>query len=292
MKKIVILGCENSHANAFLDFIQKKEEFSDLEVIGVYSEDTAASQKLQEKYGVPVMASFDEAVGKVDGVIITARHGGKHYPFAKPYMENGVPMFIDKPITVETDDLVEFLGNLKKKGIKVSGGSSLMHSFGIKILKQAHRDEVGGKTVGGILRAPLSCNNPHGGFYFYSQHLVEMVMEAFGRNPKSVQVRMAEGSRTVLFNYEGFTVTGLYTESGNEYYAARFAPNGSQGGIIAANTINEAYYLEFKQYVDLLRGGEMELSYEELAAPVFALHAIEKASISGKEEPICYLPIE
>jgi hypothetical protein len=46
MKKIAILGCENSHANAFLKFITGKEEFSDIECIGVYSNDPAASEKL------------------------------------------------------------------------------------------------------------------------------------------------------------------------------------------------------------------------------------------------------
>ena len=288
MKKIAILGCENSHANAFLDFIRDKEEFSDLQVAGVYSIEPEASKKLQDKYGVPVMDSYDALVGQVDGIIITARHGGYHYEFAKPYIESGIPMFVDKPITVEEDEAVEFMRTLKEKGIKVSGGSSLRHAFGIAVLKQAHENQVGGKTVGGIIRAPLSCNNPHGGFYFYAQHLVEMVMEPFGRYPKSVQVAMGEGNRTVLFHYDGFTVTGLYTEAGNEYYGARFAVDGSQGGIIPLNVLREAYYLEFKEYAQLLRGGEMELSYEDLAAPIFVQHAIEKASASGQTEPITY----
>ena len=38
----------------------------------------------------------------------------------------------------------------------------------------------------------------------------------------------------------------------------------------------------------MLRGGEMDLSYEELIAPTFVQHAIEKASASGQIEPITY----
>ena len=72
MKKIVILGCENSHADAFMECIQKKPEFAHIEVLGVYSEDAEAAKKLGSKYSVPLMASYDEAVGKVDGVVITA----------------------------------------------------------------------------------------------------------------------------------------------------------------------------------------------------------------------------
>ena len=46
MKKIVILGCENSHANGFLDIITKNPNYADIQVVGVYSEDTEAAQKL------------------------------------------------------------------------------------------------------------------------------------------------------------------------------------------------------------------------------------------------------
>ena len=95
MKKIVILGCENSHADTFLGFIKNDEKYKDVEVIGVYSTDAGAAEKLSETYGVKVMDSYDEAVGKVDGVIVTARRGNQHYEFAKPYIASGVPMFID-----------------------------------------------------------------------------------------------------------------------------------------------------------------------------------------------------
>ena len=80
MKKIAILGCENTHADAFLKCIKGKEEFSDVSVVGVYSDDRAAAEKLNEKFGVPVMENFADAVGKIDGLVITARHGDKHYP--------------------------------------------------------------------------------------------------------------------------------------------------------------------------------------------------------------------
>ena len=40
MKKIVILGCENSHADTFLAFIRDKEEFKniELEIDALYEE--------------------------------------------------------------------------------------------------------------------------------------------------------------------------------------------------------------------------------------------------------------
>lgn len=49
---------------------------------------------LHDKYGVYVATSYDEFVGKVDGIIITARHGDNHYQYAKPYLQCGLPMYI------------------------------------------------------------------------------------------------------------------------------------------------------------------------------------------------------
>ena len=153
MKKVVILGCENSHADSFLKYIQEKEEFSDVEVIGVFSDEAAASEKLREKFSVAIMDRYDEAVGKVDGVMITARHGDNHYQYAKPYIESGVPMFIDKPITITENEAVEFMKALEKAHVRITGGSSLRQDALIKMLKHEAETERDGKTVGGIVRA-------------------------------------------------------------------------------------------------------------------------------------------
>jgi predicted dehydrogenase len=135
MKKIAILGCENSHADAFLDFIYHTESYRDVEVVGVYSNEPEAAKKLNEKYGVKILKNYTDAKGKVDGIVITARHGALHYEYAKPYIESGIPMFIDKPVTISESEAVEFMQTLKSHGVRVSGGSSLKHDVGVKLLK-------------------------------------------------------------------------------------------------------------------------------------------------------------
>ena len=131
MYKIAILGCENSHANGFLSLINVQKKYPDLEVIGVYSDDMEASKKLCEKFGVPVLSSYDEVLGRVDGIIITARHGDNHLKYAKPYIESGIPMFIDKPITISEQDAIDFMKDLKANNIKVCGGSVCVFYDGV-----------------------------------------------------------------------------------------------------------------------------------------------------------------
>ena len=46
---------------------------------------------------------------------------------------------------------------------------------------------LGGNILGGHVTAPVSMENPYGGFWFYTQHLVAMVTTVFGPKIKSVR---------------------------------------------------------------------------------------------------------
>ena len=134
MKRIAIVGCEKSHAVTFLGFIKNEKKFSDLEVVGVYSHEKEAAEKLNADFGVAVLDNYDSAVGKVDAVVITARHGDHHLKYARPYMQPGMVMFMDKPITVSEEDALEFARLAIENGVKVSGGSSLRFDKWVKEL--------------------------------------------------------------------------------------------------------------------------------------------------------------
>ena len=284
MKRIAILGCENSHADAFLKYIRTKEEFSDVEVVGVYSDELASAEKLREKFDVPVLADYTDAVGKIDGLVVTARHGDNHYKYAKPYIQSGIPMFIDKPITVKEDDAVAFMRELRENGVRVCGGSSLKQDIYVMRLREEAAQEKGGKTIGGIVRAPYQSENIYGGFYFYAQHLVEMVCEIFGRFPLAVTAKKNGKQIHVLFHYEEYDCVGVFTDGNYVYYAARMAEKTTSGYEIP--TDYGWFSREFKEFYDLLSGAPQNVNYEEFISPVFIMNAIERSLASGKEEAV------
>ena len=288
MKKIVILGCENSHADSFLEFIYNNEKFQGIEVVGIYSDESEPMQRLAEKFHVPIMQSYDEAVGKVDGVVITARHGDKHFLYAEPYLQSGVPMFIDKPITISATEAVEFAKRLREKQIQISGGTICKHDRFVQQLKEEHEKEVDGETLGGFVRAPLMEGSVYGGFYFYAQHLVEVVLEIFGRHPYSVQAYKNGRTVNVLFKYDGFSINGLYVNKSNLYFACRQSQSGMKAQSIYTTESVRCSELEFAEFYDVLFGGQSKISYDDFIAPVFVMNAIERSMESGKEEKIAY----
>ena len=286
MKKIVILGCENSHADMFLGFMKGNENYADLQVAGVYSDDKTAAEKLAEKYGVKVMSAYDEAVGRIDGVIVTARHGNNHYKYAAPYIKTGVPMFIDKPVSIAETDALKLARECKVAGVRLTGGSTCVHDERVQTLKNERDNNKDGKTISGFIRCPINLKNNYGDFFFYSEHLVGIMSTIFGYYPESVKAYKNAEKITVVFRYKDYDVTGLYVDRNNLYYAMRIAENGVHGEELPINELNPCFKMEFNSFYGLLCGEKQRLSYKDFIAPVFVLNAIQRSLDSGNEEKI------
>jgi len=281
MKRVAILGCENSHANKFLAEIRDNPAYSDYEVVGIYSNEDEAAKKLSDEFGVPVLDSYDAAVGKVDGLIITARDGKYHYEYAKPYIESGIPMFIDKPITADPDEAVEFMRALRDGGIRICGGSSLCHADTVIAQRESVLAEKDGKTMGGVVRAPLKSDSPHSGIYFYAPHLVEMVCTIYGKYPKSLKAFRVDRQVTVVFRYDSYDVVGIFTDHSFKYYAARFSEGGSEGEVVKVSSY--MFEREFSEFDALMNGEAQTVSYDDFISSVFIIDAISKSLESGEE---------
>lgn len=282
MKKIVLLGCENSHAATFMNIIKNNPKYSDLEVIGCYSHEETPMQKLNEKHGIPIMESFDQAVGEADGIVVVARHGDNHLKYAKPYFGKVKAMFIDKPITVKEEDSLELIALAKKHGTKLSGGSCIKYADLVKEIKKDVEENVDGETLSGVIRCPVSFDNPHGGFFFYSQHLVEALCETFGRYPKSVVAVKNDKTATVTFRYQNYDVVGVFTDSVYSYSVIRMAKEKDKFGVLEIN--EKCFEDEFDEFYEILSGADQKIDYKDFISPVFILNAIDRAFKSGKEE--------
>ena len=283
MKKIAILGCENSHADAFINCIKTNEKYSDVEVVGVYSEEIEAAQKLNEKYGVPVLESPDAALGKIDGLMITARHGAKHYPWAKLYMESGIPMFIDKPITVSEEDAIALAKDMVANNVKFVGGSSVIHAPALVELAKKTAEIPEENIYGGFFRAPISPNSPYGGFAFYSPHLIALMTKTLGNYPDSVIAERHGDKISGIVSYGNKKAHFSYTDDSWAYYAYVSHKDGVEGGAVA---LTDVYQSEFDEFYHLLLGKDGKYDIKDFIAPIFIMNAIVRSYESGKREQV------
>ena len=297
MFRVGLLGSENSHADIFSKmfngyFDEVIGEFDDIQVVATYSKYPGVDEKLQAKYNIEMIAkSPEEMLGKVDAIIVTARDGKYHAPYAKKFIEAGIPAFIDKPFTVDEDEAIELARLARDKGVPLCGGSSLKicpeTRAAINFMKD-HREEV----LGGFVKAPVSMENEYGGFYFYSSHLAEMVLPVFGYYPQWVSASEGKHGVSVIVHYDEYDVVCLYTDGRWDYEInistaeeldkeKRDNPQFRQ-----LVSLDLSFHEEARAVARMLRTGNMDHTYEELIQPVMFLNAVERAMKSGKREEL------
>ena len=278
--KIAILGTENSHAYAFASLIKNDPKYAGIEIVGVYGYDAAANKKLLDEGLAPYAAKNPhEFLGKVDGIMVTARHGDHHHEYALPYIRQGVPAFIDKPFTVGLHKAAELIKAAKKSGALLCGGSSLKYMDEAKPLARFAKKY---KPVGGNVTAPINMVNPYGGFYFYAQHLIEILFTVFGTDIMSVYAKNHGSNNriSVIFDYGSFDVTAQFYDS-YEYTATVYAKEGSLRG--ATMDVTYCYELELDEFVKMVNTGIMPHRYEDLVRPLKLMHFIEDSYTRKKE---------
>ena len=283
MYKIAILGCENSHAKSFLELI-KQGEYPALQVVGVYSEEREAADALHEAYGVAVLDDYASLAGRVDGIMITARHGDNHYRYAKPYLPYRIPMFIDKPITCREEDARAFMCEARENGVRLCGGSTCAAVDETLALAADVANNAYGELRGGALACPIYKGSPYGGFYFYAQHLVEVMTRIFGEGIQAI--RADQNGETVTFTarYDGYSVLATYIEDSGYYSVSVYGARGARTEQLSISL--PSFRHEMNDFLALLEGADMPKSYESFAYPVFVMNAILRSLDSGTWEAV------
>lgn len=280
MFRIGIIGTENSHARAFTKVFNEGEY--DCKVVAVGGHYPEESKKLCEEFNLEFIADEPrDMLGRVDAVMVTARDGKYHLEMVRPFIEAGIPAFVDKPVTVSTEEALELAKLAKKKGVPVCGGSSVRHTYDILMLKNAAEN---GEVHGGMVSAPLNMHNEYSGFYFYSSHLAEMSLTIFGYNPKSVMAYENNDNVTALVKYDNYIVTNHFMNGC--YKAYQGVVMRSDMNFSRSIDISLSYKHECDLFVNMLKTGKSDISLENLIIPVFYLNAVEKSYKTGVEEKI------
>lgn len=76
---------------------------------------------------IPVVCDRpEEMIGVVDAVIVATDVGDEHVERCRPFVEAGIPMFVDKPLVNKEEDLRTFV-QWRKQGAKLISSSSLRY---------------------------------------------------------------------------------------------------------------------------------------------------------------------
>ena len=235
------------------------------------------TEKLKS-YGVEILDDPAALFGKIDAVLIESVDGSVHLERAMPFLEKGMPTYIDKPFACSLADAKALIEIAERKHIPIMSSSSLRYAPEVVAARGGKGplgDIIGVSTYG---PAPTHPRNP--GLFHYGIHPVEMLYTLMGGGCRKLTCLSEPGAEVVTGVWSDgrlASVRGIRT--GVADYG--FTVFGSKG--VATQGVGTTYiYRELlKQIVSLFTTREQPIDPRETLEIVAFIEAARKSSEAG-----------
>lgn len=88
-----------------------------VEVSHIWTQDTAISQHISASSRIPHIAhKATEMIGQVDGILLARDDAERHLEMARPFLLEGIPIFIDKPLALTRREAQEIFSLQQYEG--------------------------------------------------------------------------------------------------------------------------------------------------------------------------------
>jgi predicted dehydrogenase len=150
--------------------------------------------------GVEIVDSIDVLLTKCDVVLLESVDGRPHLAQARPVIEAGKPLFIDKPLAGSLADAMAIYRLAEKHQVPVFSSSSLRFGAGLANLTS---DPKLGDVVGCVVHSPCAVEPHHPDLFWYGVHGVEMVYTIMGEGCETVTRTHTDGTDVVTGVWRG-----------------------------------------------------------------------------------------
>ncbi len=237
MLKLGVLDFDTSHVVEFtkrLNHIGDKEQWVDgaKVVIGcpgiskIAADRIPAYRKQMEEMNVPLVEKPEQLIGKVDGMLIESLQGSMHLERAKPFLETGIPCFIDKPFTCGVEDARRLIELSDKHKAPIFSSSSLRYAPEVA---EFLANPKSGQLVGALAYGPAALHDGNPGFFHYGIHAVEILYALMGAGCDRVACTHEAGVDVVTGHWKDgrvATVRGLRAGKSSAFGFVAFTDEG------------------------------------------------------------------
>ncbi|WP_092652990.1 Gfo/Idh/MocA family protein [Actinopolymorpha singaporensis] len=231
MIRVGIVGTNTSHAGVFAGLLNGVDggppQVEDARVVGVWSSGKeglsgmhSAAPELAGTYRIDRVATEpSELIGTIDlALILDDFDGGALHPeLARPFLEAGVPIYVDKPMALAVDEAVALFTLAEEKSTPLMSCSALRFASELDVLRQDGAGEL----------STLVSVGP-GDWYNYGIHAVEAALAV--RGPGATQVQQfssADRDITVIEDETGpRIVVGTLRDARAGFHLTSYGPQG------------------------------------------------------------------
>jgi len=283
--KLGIIGAENSHTVAIATIINVKKKIKGCSLDYVWGETDEFAKKAAADGQIPnIVKTPLDMMGKIDAVLVDHRHAKYHLKAVWPFVEAGIPAFIDKPFCYRADEGKAFLKMARAKGTPVTSFSVLTHQASFQQFKK-NLPRLG-TIISAATYGPCDLKSQWGGVFFYGIHQVDMALHAFGFDVKAALITKNEPNATgQLFYPSGLIVTmNLIKEGCHKFGIGAVGAEGASN--VAVKYDKDPYLHGVQTSTRMFKTGEEPLTHEQMLRPIQVLEALEKSVKSGKVEKV------
>jgi len=283
--RIGIVGSDNSHAIALsqlcnLSDTPERKAIRGAKVVALFGLVPERNEEVAAAGKVPtIVKKPTDMIGMVDAVFVVFRHGGLHLRYVRPFLQAGIPAFVDKPLACSAADARKILALAKRKKTLLTSYSTIRWAKGTQELigKCA---ELGGARSG-VFGCPADPASEYGGIHFYAIHAVETMQQVMGTGVAEVVARQSGKNTVAAISYgDGRTATlHLLSDSKHGYLATALCKEGIAGGSL---DVSDCYVAGITRILAMLKSGKRPLSDEQMLEPIRVLDAIVKSVATGE----------
>lgn len=149
-------------------------------VTHLWAQDRAVARHIAAASRIPVVVdSYQDMVGQVDAVLLARDDAENHLAMSVPFLDAGLPIYIDKPVALSIDVLDSLYAHQRYPG-QLFSCSALRYSADLQPTTQMLADLGDVKHIQAVV--PKSWEK-------YGVHVVEPVLNAFGLFDRPCAVR-------------------------------------------------------------------------------------------------------
>ncbi len=194
-----------------------------------------------------VVSQPEDVIGQVDAVIIGTDDGHEHVRRARPFLEAGLPMFVDKPLAINVPDLNQYI-RWQRSGKVFLSSSNMRYAPEVKLILRQ-------KAQLGDLRWITSCTSKT--WERYAIHALEAIWPVLGPGFVGIRTESREGSDIAYITHQSGTQVNL---------AAIYDAVGSYGALHVFGTKGNlavtcwdtytAFRNQLVAFIEMLRTGQ------------------------------------
>jgi predicted dehydrogenase len=274
-----LLGVNTSHADAFSRIFNGTEaETPQVEggtVTMIWGNEQDRVEELAARHAIAARAASPTAMlGQVDAVLVVDDTGGgaSHAALAKPFLEAGLPVFVDKPMTTEYADAVELFEIAARTGAPLLSCSALRFAAELEPAR-AELDRIG-KLSSVISVGP-------GDWYYYGVHAVELLGAVAGTGATSIHRHAFDQRDIAVVSYPDGPTAVVQTLR-DASYVFELTAYGENGHFAFEIRDHVAFYANtMREVVKMAETGISPLAPEQTLEVLAILHAGTKSGDTG-----------